>query len=71
MAQVLDSEDMLFHMLVVGGTGSGKTNAILYMIDLLFRKELDEGREDSLQPVSTTCMTSHFYKFMRDLSSKD
>ncbi|HEV2138501.1 MAG TPA: DUF87 domain-containing protein [Nitrososphaerales archaeon] len=38
MVQTLDSTDILFHMLVVGGTGSGKTNAILYMLDLLFRK---------------------------------
>ncbi|QQG48724.1 MAG: ATP-binding protein [archaeon] len=42
MARLLDSNDMLFHILVAGGTGSGKTNAILYMLDLLFRKE-DKG----------------------------
>jgi DNA helicase HerA-like ATPase len=30
---------MLFHMLVAGGTGSGKTNAILYMLDLLFSRK--------------------------------
>ena len=33
---------MVFHTLVVGGTGSGKTNAILYMLDLLFNKK-EEG----------------------------
>src|SRR5438128_5415663 len=42
MAQLLDSNDMLFHMLVVGGTGSGKTNCILYMLDRLFNKK-EEG----------------------------
>lgn len=39
MGQVLDQNDMIFHMLVVGGTGSGKTNAVLYMLDLLFQRE--------------------------------
>ena len=44
MSQTFDSGDMLFHMLVVGGTGSGKTNAILYMLDFLHRrKEYGEG----------------------------
>jgi DNA helicase HerA-like ATPase len=43
LAQVLDSNDMLFHMLVAGGTGSGKSNAILYMLNLLFHKK-EEGR---------------------------
>jgi hypothetical protein len=33
--QLLDIRDMLFHTLIDGGTGSGKTNAILYMLDLL------------------------------------
>jgi len=42
LVKLLDRNDMLFHMLVSGGTGSGKTNAILYMLDLLFRKE-DKG----------------------------
>lgn len=38
MPQILDSDDMLFHLLVVGGTGSGKSNAVLYMLNLLFNK---------------------------------
>src|SRR5712692_1714779 len=42
MAQLLDTNDMLFHALIVGGTGSGKTNCILYMLDLLFNKK-EEG----------------------------
>jgi len=42
MAQLLDTNDMLFHALIVGGTGSGKTNCILYMLDFLFNKK-DEG----------------------------
>jgi DNA helicase HerA-like ATPase len=41
MAQLLDTNDMLFHSLIVGGTGSGKTNAVLYMLDLLFRKKAE------------------------------
>ena len=43
MTKVLDSDDMVFHMLVAGGTGSGKTNALLHMLDLLFNKKA-EGR---------------------------
>jgi hypothetical protein len=40
LGQTFTSDDMLFHTLVVGGTGSGKTNAILHMLKLLFdRKE--------------------------------
>jgi DNA helicase HerA-like ATPase len=39
MSQTLTSDDMHFHMLVVGGTGSGKTNAVLYMLKLLFDKK--------------------------------
>ena len=38
MPRILDSDDMTFHMLVVGGTGSGKTNAVLRMLRLLFDK---------------------------------
>ena len=43
MTRILDSDDMVFHMLVAGGTGSGKTNALLHMLDLLFNKKV-EGR---------------------------
>ncbi len=43
MGPALTSEDMHFHMLVVGGTGSGKTNAVLYMLKLLFDKK-EAGR---------------------------
>ena len=43
MSQTFDSGDMLFHMLVVGGTGSGKTNAILYMLDFLHHRKEYEG----------------------------
>ncbi|MDV3277097.1 MAG: type IV secretory system conjugative DNA transfer family protein [Nitrososphaerales archaeon] len=43
MGQTLDSGDMLFHTLVVGGTGSGKTNAVLHMLNLLFKKK-EEGK---------------------------
>jgi len=39
MGQTFTSDDMLFHMLVVGGTGSGKTNAVLHMLKFLFDKE--------------------------------
>jgi len=39
---------MLFHTLVVGGTGSGKTNAILYMLDLLFKKKLEGNARPGL-----------------------
>src|SRR3989475_10152272 len=42
MAQLLDTNDRLFHALIVGGTGSGKTNCILYMLALLFNKR-EEG----------------------------
>lgn len=45
MGQTFTSDDMLFHMLVVGGTGSGKTNAILHMLDLLHNKKYEEGRQ--------------------------
>ena len=48
MAQLLDCNDMLFHMLIVGGTGSGKTNSILYMLDLLFNKKDEENPRPSL-----------------------
>jgi len=30
-------------MLIGGGTGSGKTNSVLFMLNLLFRKEYEEG----------------------------
>ena len=43
MGQTLDSNDMQFHMLVAGGTGSGKTNSILYMLELLFEKEYGDA----------------------------
>ncbi|MDG7011584.1 MAG: type IV secretory system conjugative DNA transfer family protein [Nitrososphaerota archaeon] len=43
MGQTLDSDDMKFHMLVTGGTGSGKTNAVLHMLKLLFSKK-EEGK---------------------------
>ena len=43
MAQTLTTDDMLFHMLVTGGTGSGKTNAVLHMLKLLFDKK-EEGK---------------------------
>ena len=43
MGQTLDSNDMQFHMLIGGGTGSGKTNSVLYMLDLLFGKQYEEG----------------------------
>ena len=43
MGQTFTSEDMLFHMLVVGGTGSGKTNAVLRMLKLLHDKK-EEGK---------------------------
>ncbi|MDG6974418.1 MAG: DUF87 domain-containing protein, partial [Nitrososphaerota archaeon] len=39
MGQTFSSDDMLFHMLVVGGTGSGKTNAVLHMLKLLSEKK--------------------------------
>ena len=34
---------MIFHMLIDGGTGTGKTNAVLYMLKLLFEKKYPEG----------------------------
>jgi hypothetical protein len=43
LGQTLDSDDMKFHMLVTGGTGSGKTNAVLHMLKLLFGKK-EEGK---------------------------
>jgi len=43
MGQTLTSDDMLFHMLVTGGTGSGKTNAVLHMLNLLYNKK-EEGK---------------------------
>ena len=43
MDRTLTSEDMTFHMLVTGGTGSGKTNAVLHMLKLLFEKK-EEGK---------------------------
>ena len=40
MSQVLAADDMIFHALVSGGTGTGKTNSVMYLLDLLFdRKE--------------------------------
>ena len=48
MAQLLDTNDMLFHALIVGGTGSGKTNCILYMLDLLFNKKEERALPPSL-----------------------
>jgi DNA helicase HerA-like ATPase len=43
LTRVFDRRDMVFHMLVVGGTGSGKTNAIMYMLKLLFDR-IDVGK---------------------------
>ncbi|MDE1852734.1 MAG: ATP-binding protein [Thaumarchaeota archaeon] len=43
MVQRFTTDDMLFHMLVVGGTGSGKTNAVLRMLKLLHDKK-EEGK---------------------------
>jgi DNA helicase HerA-like ATPase len=43
MGQTFTSDDMLFHMLVVGGTGSGKTNAVLRMLKLLSEKK-EQGK---------------------------
>ena len=48
MAQLLDTNDMLFHALIVGGTGSGKTNCILYMLDRLFNKKVEGAVPPSL-----------------------
>ncbi len=48
MGQTLDTNDVLFHTLVVGGTGTGKTSAILYLLDLLFRKKDEEAPQPSL-----------------------
>ena len=45
MGQTFTSDDMLFHMLVVGGTGSGKTNAVLHMLKLLSEKK-EQGRPE-------------------------
>ncbi len=39
MGQTLTADDMVFHSLISGGTGSGKTNAVLYYLDLLFSKD--------------------------------
>ncbi|MDG6991199.1 MAG: TraM recognition domain-containing protein [Nitrososphaerota archaeon] len=44
MSQVLTAGDMTFHALVSGGTGTGKTNAILYVLDLLFNKKEEGGK---------------------------
>ncbi|MDG6988182.1 MAG: type IV secretion system DNA-binding domain-containing protein [Nitrososphaerota archaeon] len=48
MGQTLDSDDTKFHMLVTGGTGSGKTNAVLHMLKLLFSKK-EEGKPHFLE----------------------
>jgi DNA helicase HerA-like ATPase/predicted transcriptional regulator len=48
VAQLFDTVDMLFHALIVGGTGSGKTNCILYMLDLLFNKNVEDRDKPSL-----------------------
>jgi len=48
MAQLLDTNDILFHALIVGGTGSGKTNSILYLLDLLFNKKMEGAVQPSL-----------------------
>jgi hypothetical protein len=48
MGPTLTSDDMHFHMLVVGGTGSGKTNAVLYMLKLLFDKKDAGGPQPAL-----------------------
>ena len=44
MPQILTADDMRFHTLISGGTGTGKTNAILYMLDLLFNKKEEGGK---------------------------
>ena len=38
----IGAEDMVFHSLFIGSTGAGKTNALLYWLQRLFRdrKEL-------------------------------
>lgn len=46
MGQTFTGDDMLFHMVVVGWTGSGKTNAVLHMLMLL----LDKKERDKPQP---------------------
>lgn len=44
MSQVLTADDMVFHTLVSGGTGTGKTNAVLYALDLLFNRKEEGGK---------------------------
>ena len=44
MYEVLTGDDMIFHALVSGGTGTGKTNAVLYILNLLFGKKEEEGK---------------------------
>ena len=48
MGQTFTSDDMLFHMLVVGGTGSGKTNAVLRMLKLLSEKKEPDKPQPAL-----------------------
>src|SRR3989442_3161810 len=48
MAQLVDTNEVLFHALIVGGTGRGKTNCILYMLDLLFNKKEEGVAQPSL-----------------------
>jgi hypothetical protein len=48
MPQHLDTDDMLFHSLIVGETGSGKTNSVLYILDPLFKKKVEGTAQPSL-----------------------
>ncbi|MGP8058001.1 MAG: helicase HerA domain-containing protein, partial [Nitrososphaerales archaeon] len=41
MANSIDQNDMVFHSLFVGSTGAGKTNAVLYWLNLLFSGKKD------------------------------
>ena len=43
MDRMLTCDDMTLHILITGGTGSGKTNAVLHMLKLLFTKK-EEGK---------------------------
>ncbi|MDG6949251.1 MAG: TraM recognition domain-containing protein [Nitrososphaerota archaeon] len=48
MGQTLTADDMLFHMLVTGGTGSGKTNAVLHMLNLFYNKKEESKPQPAL-----------------------
>jgi DNA helicase HerA-like ATPase len=43
----IGNEDVLFHPLYIGSTGAGKTNALLYWLLKLFKRDNEHDRHES------------------------